>query len=122
MISYLHLNPMLTREKPNSVNRRVIVDMSWPLQQSVNYNVCKDTYLGTPFQLRYPSIDDITDHIIHLKGQCVLYKVDLQRAFRQLKLDLRDIKYTGLGWKGKFYVDTSIPFGYRHGSLNCQSH
>ncbi len=90
---------MMTREKPNSVNRRVIVDLSGPHNgSSVNFNVNTDIYMGTEFDLTFPTIDLIVKRIIELEGNCLLYKVDLQRAFRHLKLDPKDCKYTGLFW------------------------
>ena len=92
---------MLTRPKPNGASRRVIVDLSWPKQASVNHNVLPDVYMNVPFKLKFPTIDDIVDRIVKLKGKCLLYKVDIQRAFRILKLDPRDIKYTGLQMEGK---------------------
>ena len=49
----------LTRHKPNSDNRRVIVDLSWPVGQSVNNGVPKDRHLNTYFDLNYPSVDNI---------------------------------------------------------------
>ena len=55
-----------------------------------------------------------------LDGNCLLYKIDLQRAFRHLKLDPRDINRTGLHLLGEYYVDTAVPFGYRHGSVFMQ--
>ena len=48
-INNLHCSPLLTREKSNSINRRVIVDMSWPHGGSVNDHVNKSSYLGTDF-------------------------------------------------------------------------
>jgi hypothetical protein len=30
-----------------------------------------------------------------------------------------DIEYLGLCWRGAYYVDTSVPFEYRHGTLAC---
>jgi hypothetical protein len=35
-------------------------------------------------------------------------------------VDPIDVKYLGLHWRGQFYVDTSIPFGYHHGTLAMQ--
>jgi hypothetical protein len=40
-------------------------------------------------------------------------------AFRQLHIDPFDVKYLGLRWGGSYYVDTSVPFGYRHGTQAC---
>ena len=119
-ITGIHCSPMLTRPKPGADSRRVIVDLSWPKMGSINHNVASDIYMGTPFKLKFPTIDDIVNRIISFKGKCLLYKVDIRRAFRILKLDPQDIAFTGLQWQGKFYVDTSIPFGYRHGSVCCQ--
>ena len=87
---------------------------------SINHNVASDIYMGIPFKLKFPTIDDIVNRIISFKGKCLLYKVDIRRAFRILKLDPQDIAFTGLQWQGQFYVDTSVPFGYRHGSVCCQ--
>ena len=119
-ITGLHCSPMLTRPKPGADSRRVIVDLSWPKLASINHNIATDVYMGVPFKLKFPTVDDIVDRIVLLDGKCLLYKVDIRRAFRILKLDPRDIIHTGLQWKGKYFVDTSVPFGYRHGSVCCQ--
>ena len=42
----MHISPLLTREKQNSENRRVIMDLSWPKENSVNAGVQQDVYLG----------------------------------------------------------------------------
>ena len=52
--------------------------------------------MGTKFQLKFPTVDNIVDRIVELKGKCLIYKIDLQRAFRHLKLDPRDINKTGI--------------------------
>jgi hypothetical protein len=40
---------------------RIIVDLyfSSPQQQSVNFSVSKTSYVGTPFKLKLPTIDNI---------------------------------------------------------------
>ena len=65
--------------------RRTIVDLSWPENFSVNVGVQKNTYLGSSFVLNYPSVDDIVKKIIELGPGSLLYRVDISRAFRQLK-------------------------------------
>ena len=52
----LHTSPFLTRDKSSSDKRRVIVDLSWPLENSVNDAVDSESYLGTPFLLTLPTI------------------------------------------------------------------
>ena len=118
-IPSMHCSPLLTRPKSNSA-KRVIVDLSRSHGGSVNDQVSTDAYMGSKYQLKFPIVDHIVNIIVILKGNCFLYKVDLQRAFRQLKLDPADIKCTGLHIKEKYYVDTSVAFAYRHGSLCMQ--
>ena len=76
--------------------------------------------MGTLLKLKFPTVEDITDRITYLKGDCLLYKIELQRAFCPLKLNPRDIDKTELQFEGKYYVDTAGPFGYRHGSVCMQ--
>jgi hypothetical protein len=97
---------------------RVIVDLSFPSPSGheVNLSVNKNSYVGTPFSLKLPTVDIICQ-VLNIVGSNVkIFKVDLARAFRQLHVDPFDIKYLGLRWEGGYYVDTSVPFGYGHGS------
>ena len=85
-----HVSASLTRHKPNSDNRRVIVDLSWPVGQSVNDGVAKDRYLKTYFDLNYPSVDNIVDKLKQLGDSALLFKINISRAFRN---DIDDLKY-----------------------------
>ena len=55
----VHISPFMTRAKSDSESRRTIMDLSFPKGLSINDGVLKDTYLGTNFQMHYPSIDSI---------------------------------------------------------------
>ena len=110
---------MMTREKPNASHRRVIIDLSFPQGQSVNAGVVKDVYLNTPFALKLPTIDQITAQVKALDKGCKLYKVDISRAFRHIKLDPKEYDFLGLRHDA-YYVDTCLPFGYRNGSALFQ--
>ena len=50
----------------------------------------------------------------------MLYKIDLSRAYRQLRSDPMDWPLLGIEWEGEYYVDLAIPFGLRHGASACQ--
>ena len=114
-IPYSHSSPFMTRAKPNSDRRRVIIDLSWPLGASVNAGIDKDSYLGSKFCLTFPTVDHITDELKKLGRGALLYKIDVSRAFRHVKVDPGDYDLLGLDWHGR-YVDTCVPFGTRHGS------
>ena len=45
--------------KKDSDERRIILDLSWPLNTSVNAGIDKDFYEGSHFELVYPTVDDI---------------------------------------------------------------
>ena len=115
-IPQCHKSPFLTREKPNSVHRHVIVDLSWPKGFSVNSGVDKDLYLTTDFVLSLPTINDITSCVRASGPGSHLYKIDISRAFRHVKIDPGDLDLLGLTWRDTTYVDTCLPFGSRHGS------
>ena len=76
----------------------------------------KDKYLGSSFVLNYPSVDDIVKKIVELDPDSLVYKVDISRAFRQLKVDPGDLDLLGLKHQS-YFIDQLVPFGYRHGSV-----
>ena len=112
----LHVSPFMTREKPDSSVRRTIVDLSWPEFYSVNAGVVRDEYLISKFLLHYPSVDEIVNKLNELGPGTLMFKVDISRAFRQLKVDPGDIDRLGLK-QDAYFIDQSVPFGYRHGSI-----
>ena len=86
----------MTREKPNAPHRRVIIDLSFPPGLSVNAGICRDRYLDTPLLLKLPTIDTTTNQIKVLGKGCMLYKIEISRAFRHVKLDPREYDLLGL--------------------------
>ena len=111
----VHISPLMTRAKQNSDKRRTIVDLSWPKNASVNAAVQKNVYLGSHFLLKYPSLDDITTELKKLGPGALIYKVDISRAFRRIRIDPGDIDLLGIRHKSLF-LDGSLPFGFRLGS------
>ena len=92
----------------------VIVDLSWPLGLSVNGGIDKNSYSGTDFSLHLPTIDHITEQLKALGKGCYLYKMDISRAFRHIKVDPVDYDLLVLS-SLDVYINTRIPFGSRHG-------
>ena len=111
----IHVSPLMTREKHNSDSRRTIMDLSWPKGFSVNDAIHKCKYLDSYFTLQYPSIDHIINKVKAIGPGSLLYKVDISRAFRHIRIDLGDIDLLGLHYKHT-YLDGSMLFGYRLGS------
>ena len=114
-----HISPFLTREKPNSTNRRVILDLTFPIGQSVNDGVSKDKYLDTYFELNYPSVDTIVNSLKSMGPNTLIYKIDISRAFRHIRIDPGDLDLLGLK-HDKLFIYRTLPFGFRHGSVFFQ--
>ena len=115
----LHISPLMARDKPDG-GVRVIVDLSWPQGGSVNSSVPSDIYDTMSYKLKYPTIDDIVQKVVEIGPTALLYKVDLERAFRNLRIDPYDYSALGLQWQGKLYVDVALAFGFPAGATICQ--
>ena len=83
-------------EKPKSDKRRVIVDLSFPENHAVNSGIASESYLSTPFMLTLPTIDTITSQVRKMGRGSLIFKVDVSRAFRHIKVDPGDYNLLGL--------------------------
>ena len=115
----IHFSPLLVRPKPNGKHRD-IVDMSWPQGGGVNAFVPDDRLDGLHIKLAYPTIDDLVTQLSKIGPHALLHKVDLQRAYRNLRVDPLDYPALGLTWDGKIYVDVALAFGFKGGASFCQ--
>ena len=119
-IDKCHYSPFITREKSGSNLRRVIIDLSWPRDQSVNVGIDKNSYLNSEFVLQFPTVDHIVNQLKKVGRGCHLFKIDVSCAFRHIKVDPADYDLLGLHWDAH-YVDTCLPFGSRHGTTFFES-
>ena len=103
-INNLRVSPFMTGEKSSSVHKRVIINLSWPIGQSVYSGVASDKYLDSEFALTYNSN----------KG-CEIFKVDTSRAFIHAPIGPRDLGLLGPHWEG-YFIDYFLPFVFKHGS------
>ena len=113
-----HCSPMLTRPKDND-KRRVIMNLSHPHGVSLNDHVDKKAFDNRSFTLLFSTIDDIVTGILATEDP-VIFKIDISRAFRNLRVDPRDVLKFGLKWGDDYYLDLGIAFGWIHGSGSFQ--
>ena len=114
------ISPLSTRPKKESEERRVILDLSFPPEKSVNDGIIKDNYLGFHAKLTFPRTDELAHRIFQLGKEALLYKVDLHRYFRQLNLDPGDYSLLGYIVDNKLYFDKMVPMGVRTGPYIAQ--
>ena len=81
----MHFSPLMAHDKPDGGGGgggvRVIVELSWPLGQSVNSCITPNIFDDVQFKLKYPTIDSLVEKINAIGPNALLYKIDLERAF-----------------------------------------
>ena len=114
------VNPLMTRPKQGVTECRVILDLSYPLGASVNAAVPANELDGCDFKMRLPNPWSLARGILECGRGAQLYKVDLSRAYRQLRTCPLDWPLLTVGWDEKVFVDIAVPFRLRHGASACQ--
>ena len=115
------VSPMSTRPKKNSDKRRVIVDLSWPINgNSVNSLIPKDSFMGTPIKLIYPTVDLLCKRSYTLGPSQFAWRKDMRRAFHQVPLDPIFYCLLGVYWMGALFFDKAAVMGCRSAPYACQ--
>ena len=115
-----HISPLMTRPKKGSSHRRIIMDLSWPAGAAVNDGVDGDWYMGREVTIKLPTVQFMEDRLLQLGRGAWMYKTDLARGYRQLRVDPSDWPLLGFQHQGKFYMDLCPPFGLKTSALFMQ--
>ena len=115
----LVISPINTVPKPDSSERRVIVDLSWPLGASVNCGILTDQYMGEMIDLHYASVESICNIVSHVGASAMIYKRDLRKAYRQIPVDPGDYYLLGYWWDNRYYFGTALAMGQRNAAMAC---
>ena len=116
---HFHCSPLLTRPK-DITDRRIILNLSYPHGKSVNDFVDRDSFNGSKFILKLPTIDDIVSELNELGNGALLAKIDVARAFRNLRVDPADALKFGIKQDNELFLDSGIAFGWVHGTSAFQ--
>ena len=114
----MQLSPLMTHPKKDSRFRRVIIDLSWPKGAAINDPTW---YIDGPANITLPTADYMADRLLQLGEGAYLYKSDLARGYRQLRVDPHDWPLLGFQHRGAFYLDICPPFGLRSSAM-CMQH
>ena len=114
------MSPLNSVPKPDTTERRIILDLSWPVGSSVNDGIPTGLCLAQEFALVYPTVDLIADRVAALGPGCLLFKRDLRRAYRQFPVDPYDYPLLGYSWNDHYYFDVILPMGLRTAAMACQ--
>ena len=111
--SWTQVSPVMTRPKKDG-GTRVIIDLSHPKDgTSVNAGILKNFSQGHDMVYTLPTIGDLAELIKNRGATCWLWKADLQRAYRQMRLDPLDYPLFGIRHENKVYLDICPSFGCR---------
>ena len=100
------LSPLAAVPKRDSHEIRIIHDLSFPKESSVN--------LHTPRQfchVQYELLDDCIDLILKIGKGCLMAKADIASAFRILPVSPSSYHLLGFQWGGKYFHDRVLPMG-----------
>ena len=115
-----HASPLMTRPKKDADHRRVIMDLSWPKGAAVNDGVDPANYVDGPATVTLPTAEYMVQRILELGRGAWLYKTDLARGYRQLRVDPLDWPFLGFRHGGWWYLDICPPFGLRSSAMCMQ--
>ena len=115
-LSNFVVNPLGAVPKKRSGKWRLIMHLSFPPGGSVN-----DGINNADFPLRYSTVYDAIDSIMHMGQGAQMAKIDIKSAFRLCPVHPTDHHLLGMKWKGQFYFDCILPFGLRSAPFifNC---
>ena len=104
----VHISPigLVPKSQPNQW--RMIVDLSFPMNRSVNDGISKGLS-----SISYASVDDAVEPVLQLGKATQLVKLDLERAYRNIPVHPQDHHLLAISWEGSTYVDRALPFGLR---------
>ena len=106
---------IVTKKHSFPVKYRIIHDLSWPLQDSINDHINPDA-----FRCFYGSFDDAVALIIKHRVGTLSAKLDPADAFKHILIRNKDWPFLGSSWDLQcldgsmwhlYYVDIFLPFG-----------
>ena len=118
---WCHVSPLMSRPKSVRDERRVITDMTFPSEVSVNAYIVKNGIYGIEMEHSLPTIDALAQYIRHMPKGIVLSSLDIARAYKNLTSDPLDWPLLCLGWDHNYYCDITVPFGARASSYHMQT-
>ena len=114
-------SPLMTRDKTDSSERRVIVDLSYP-DGGVNMHIQPHMYQGAEVAHNLPTIDSAVNAIATSPpGEVNMAVIDLSRAYRHFPVSPLDWPLLGILAEGKYHFDMRTPFGSRMSSFVMQT-
>ena len=102
---HMHISPLMVRDKQHSRKKKhTSMDLSYLKVSSVNCRVAKNKYLDTNFTLHDPSVHHIAQALCDIGQKTLLIKLDISRAFSNLRIDPGDLDLLDIRRHCKPYI------------------
>ena len=109
ILPWVKTSPISLVPKAHQVDKwRMIVDLSYPRDHSVNSGISSEHS-----SITYAKLDDAVEIILKLEVGTQLVKLDLKSAYRIVSVHPQDHHLLVESWEGETYVDRALPFGLR---------
>ncbi len=118
---FSHLAPLMSRIKDQGSKRRIISDLKFPQEISINSYIPSNVYMGSERQHTLPKADDVVSYINTEFKDYWLCTTDLKNAYKHFNCCPSDYPLFTIKWRGRYYFESSIPFGARMSSFLMQS-
>ena len=110
----------MTREKHDPTKRRIITDLTYPTETSINAYIFKNAALGDIREHSLPTVADFVQDLREVGIGASMFTVDVAIDYKNFRLDPLDWPLACGAWQGHHYVDIAMPFGARSSSSNMQ--
>ena len=109
---HFHVSPLGVVPKKEPSQYRVIHDLSFGDEFSINHHIDK-----VFSAVSYETLDVVISQIVSCGKDALISKADIENAFRIIPIHPDSYHLLGFQWKGQFYYDRSLPMGC---SISCQ--
>jgi len=110
---HCHVSPFGVIPKKGKPGKwRLIVDLSSPINASVNDGIDKDMC-----SISYITIDQVVDEILQFGQGTLMAKADIKQAYRIVPVHPDDRHLLAVQWERQVLVDRILPFGLQSALL-----
>ena len=104
----LQINRFGVIPKAQSGKWRLITDLSFPPEKSVNDGIDPEFC-----SLSYTTVDQVAEVAVELGSEALLAKIDIESAYRLIPVHPEDRPLQAVRWQDQIFVDPMLPFGLR---------
>ena len=120
-----HTSPMMTRPKADPLKRRIITDLSFPKEASVNAYIKKNCLMGKNHDHSLPTVQAVVDEVTRVGPGVTMFTIDINRAYKNFRACPLDWPLLNIVWQDQednqiHALDTAMPFGSKLSSLHFQ--